>query len=1246
MRAAPMATDTPQPSAKKAKVDSGDTIDCVDGNTAACHVAYAMSEACFIYPITPSSSMAELADVWSTQEKRNNVVSNTPTNVTQMQSEGGAAGALHGAASAGALVSTFTASQGLLLMVPVMYKIAGEMLPVVFHVAARQVGSNANSIFGEHGDVMACRATGVCILSSSSVQEVMDLACAAHVAAIRGSLPVLHFFDGFQLSHEIRKIDMIRYETMGTIMQSLKPNLAEFRSRSTHPMHPNMRNMLHGRDTLFQAVEANNKYWNDFPSVMEKALRDVAQACHREKACELFEYQGAADAQYIIVIMGASARTVSECTSYLCNKGEKVGFVVVHLFRPWSLSHFAASLPPTVRAIAVLDRCREPGSLGEPLYQDVSTSILRLGRQIRVVGGRYALGDKPFTPTMCQAVFKRAALVAEANPDHLVPLLNTFTVGINDDVTHLSLPLGPEISTTPTGTRQCIFWGMGSDGTVGANRLAISLIGKHTSLDTQGNFFFTAHKAGGVTTSHLRFSPQPITSSYPIISDADYIACHQQSYLTKFPNMLRPLKSGGTFVINCSWCADSVSQFIPPSFRRLIAQKRAKLFIINANKISRECGLGGHINLIMQVCFFHLSQVMNSVEAIGLLKQSVEQAYHKKGEDVVRKNHEAIDNSISGLLEISYPSSWEVSPETLAPVALAPLLLSNSSFDIGDTQWMQSVKLRVDAMDGHELPVSVFAPSGSCPTSSTRHEKRGIATQIPLWNPAACVQCATCSIVCPHSAIRTLLLTHQEVTSAANHVASVLAVSDPPQFECVPARGINAAEPIMFRVLVSPQDCTGCGVCFNACPCGERGALKMSYLEAPTTQNLAKTLTLLWDHCITKGGVREKLSSIQTIPPRSTVKGSQLLPHLFEFSGACAGCPESSYLRLLCMLFGERLCVGNTAGCSSAISLCFGSCPYTKSTTTGWGPAVSVSLFENGAEYALGIKEGHDVLRTKLYERVSHVLQSEHESLPPDLKVAFSKWVDEFNDSANTVINTQAVIQALTPHHTSTPSLNAIWEERDAFMKISHWAVGGDGWAYDIDFGGLDHVLSLGQDLKVLILDTELYSNTGGQKSKGSAKGSVSKFASGGYSQNKKDFASIVMGYENAYVAQVALYANPAQTLKAFLEAESFPGPAVIIAYCPCIEHGIEGDWVSQTRLAVATGYWPLFRYNPRAPGSHLQVDSPPPSKPVKEFLQHENRFLRLTRENPTVAESLQAELIANVERKVAMLQQLANKRT
>eukprot|EP01105_Mastigella_eilhardi_P028475 TRINITY_DN93_c1_g1_i1.p1 TRINITY_DN93_c1_g1~~TRINITY_DN93_c1_g1_i1.p1 ORF type:complete len:1205 (+),score=293.85 TRINITY_DN93_c1_g1_i1:180-3617(+) len=1140
-----------------------------------------------------------MADVLSGEGKTNCV--GTPVQVTQMQSELGAAGAVHGAASAGALVTTFTASQGLLLMVPAMYKVVGELLPVVFHVAARQVASNSNSIYGEHSDVMATRHTGISMLCSHSVQEVMDLALVSHVAALRSSLPFLHFFDGFQVSHEMQKIKMIPHTDM---VQFLDAQLVQkFRDRSINPMHPRVRSMLNNRDTLFQAVEANNSYFAALPEVVEQAMKDVAKLTGRPHG--LFEYAGSPRAERVVVMMGAGSQAVGEVVEHMGDVA--VGYVKVHLFRPWSIKHFLAVLPPTVKIICTLDRCREPSAIGEPLFMDVSSSVQQAGLQVRVIGGRYGLGDKAFTPAMVKAVYDNMVLEHPKHP---------FTVGIEDDVTHLSLPVGPVLHTVPEGTKQCIFWGLGSDGTVGANRVAIQLIGKNTPLYTQGYFFFTAHKAGGITTSHLRFGPQQICSSYPIQA-ADYIACHHPTYVRKYP-LLEPLKEGGVFVLNCVWPRDEVAAHLTASVRRQLAQRKAKFYVINAYAISKAAGLGGHINLVMQTVFFKLAHVIDVDSAVALLKESVVRAYAKKGADVIACNQRAIDEALSGLAEVAYPASWadEKDPETAAPL---PASLATADNEFRD--WIKKIKLPLDALEGDKFPVSYFSPFGHAPTGTTQFEKRGIATQIPMWNADTCVQCTTCSFVCPHAAIRPFLCTADQAANA------------PEGFIVKPAKGITSKDK-MFRIQVSPLDCTGCGLCTCACPV--KGTLQMAPIDEVREKQSA-----LWDFC----AALPRFPCTPEEAPQCTLKGSQLLRPLFEFCGACAGCGEGAYLKLISQLFGERLVVANAAGCSSAIALIYGSTPYSRSEL-GWGPCLSSPLFENNAEYGFGCAKGHTLLREKLVRSVKALLGGDLSHVSQDLQAALKLWLDNVNDRRKSLEQTKVLYPLLEKEHADGGLLEKIYKERDAFPKISHWLVGGDGWAYDIDFAGVDHVLAQGHDVRVLILDTELYSNTGGQKSKGSSKGSVLKFASAGHQRNKKDFGEMMMSsYDDIYIAQVALNANPAQALRAFIEADEYDGPSVVIAYCPCIEHGITStNWIDETRLAVASGYWPLYRYNPslKKQGKNpLQLDSTV-TKTVEEFLKHENRFQRLVRERPDRATKLHAELVDFTHHKFAMLKQKA----
>lgn len=1184
----------------------GDFV-CFDGNRAAVHVAYAMSEIAFIYPITPSSPMAEMADVYCTEGRKN--VFGSTVSVVQMQSEGGAAGAIHGGAAAGALVTNFTASQGLLLMIPDIFKCAGELLPVVWHVAARQVAQSSSSIFGEHSDVMAVRQTGVCILSSHTVQECMDYAAVAHVAALKASLPVMHFFDGFHLSHELTKIRAIPYEDLKKLVP--EEAIRAHRARASHPGHPTIGGALQGRDTYFQGIEAGHRFFRDAPAVFEEAMKEVEAITGRHLS--LFEYVGPEDAERVICLMGAGSGACIEAADYLNkNFNAKVGVCKVHLFRPWSAKHFLASLPKTVKSIAVLDRTKEPGSCGEPLYLDISTSILHsdFAGHVKVVGGRFGLGDKAFTPAMVAAIYDN---LAQAEPK------NGFTVGITDDVCNTSLVVGKPINTVPEGTKQCIFWGFGSDGTVGANRLAVELIAMNTDLYSQGYFFFTAHKAGGVTTSHLRFGPKQITSTYPI-SEADYVAVHHPAYIAKYP-LADNLKQGGTFVVNCTWndLKTLESQF-PASLKRELAARHAKIHVIDAYKISREAGLGGHINGVMQSVFFALSGVMPVDKAISLYKESVKKAYAKKGQKIVDMNINAIDHALTGLTAIEY-SADEWAKATDAPVKIPDTY----------TQWVRELKMPIDAMQGDKLPTSKFIPGGASPTDTTWQEKRCIAVQVPEWDADACVQCNTCAAVCPHGAIRPYLFEEEEVKAV------------PPEMKLAPAKGLQGDlkdKKLMFRIQVSALDCTGCGVCMSACPAASKGALKMISINEAKEKKEPEH----WEIC-------------EALPRRTrwfdnpaNIKSAMFRQPLYQFSAACSGCGEAGYIKMLTQLFGERLVVSNAAGCSSAISVTYGSCPYAHAPS-GWGPALRVSLFEENAEFALGMLRAQGSLRQRLASHVTDALADKElsEKFGAELCALLQKWLDEFADPELTLRNAQKIIPMIEKLHKELDAnvlLQKIFDLRDAFVKVTYWTMGGDGWAYDIDYGGLDHVLSMGSETRVIVLDTEVYSNTGGQVSKATPEGGIHKFAAGGKDRAKKDLGAIAMAYGHIYVASVCLDANPAQAMKAFQEADRYPGPALVLCYCPCIEHGIDGgskNFVDHAKLAVKSGYWPLYRFNPlnaQAGKPLLEIDGPAVASTtneaieenIHEFLSHENRFARLAREKPERAAVLHKALCTRVE--------------
>jgi len=1171
---------------------------CFDGNRAAVHVAHALSEVCFIYPITPSSPMAELADAMSSDGRKNCM--GNPVTVVQMQSEGGAAGAIHGGAAAGSLVATFTASQGLLLMIPDLFKLAGELLPAVLHVAARQVSTSASSIFGEHSDVMATRSTGIAILSSHCVQDCMDYAAVAHIASLRASLPVLHFFDGFHLSHELAKIREIPLETLASLIPM--DALRRHRERASHPSHPTVIGTLQGRDSYFQGIEASNKTYDDAPEIFEQVMKQVSAVTGRPLS--LFEYVGAPDAERVVALMGAGSGAAIEAVNAMNATGEKVGVLRVHLYRPWSPKHFLAALPVTVKSIAVLDRTKEAGACGEPLYLDIATTVLASGRPIKVIGGRFGLGDKMFTPEMAKAVFDNLT-----KPE---PLTN-FTVGIDDDITHRSLTVGAPMDTVPEGTKQCIFWGFGSDGTVGANRLAVELISMNTDLFAQGYFFFTAHKAGGVTTSHLRFGPRPITSTYPI-SRADYVAVHHPAYIEKYP-VANSLKDGGHFVVNTAMDAAAFAAKAPPSLLRTLAERHAKIHFIDAYRVAHETGMGAHINGIMQSVFFALSGVMPVDKAIALLKDSVVRAYHKKGDEVVKKNIEAIDHALAGLRDITYDAK-----------AWAEMKDPEVHYPADYTEWVRRVKMPLDRMQGETLPVSAFVPGGATPTSTTWQEKRCIATQVPEWNADVCVQCNTCGALCPHAAIRPYLLEPEDVARI------------PPGMRVVPAKALPAPlkdKPLQFRIQISALDCTGCGVCARACPA--KGALKM----VPLSDEVKGRESAFWEWC-------------RALPPRTrlfdtpaNMKLAQFRQPLFEFSAACGGCGEAAYIKLLTQLFGERMVVCNAAGCSSAISVTYGSCPYT-TTPAGWGPALRVSLFEENAEFCFGLLRAQRSQRDQLRNAVTRVLadSSLAASAGDKLVAALRTWLENFDDAERSLRNAQETLPLLAPLATSTvPALRTLHDLRDALTKVTFWTMGGDGWAYDIDYGGLDHVLAQNSECRVIVLDTEVYSNTGGQVSKATPEGGIHKFAASGKERAKKDLGAIAMAYGHIYVASICLDANPAQAMKAFMEADTYPGPALVLCYAPCIEHGIEGgseEFVAHAKLAVSSGYWPLYRFNPQNASkgkAPLEIDGPSVTtstpegmtKGLQEFLQKENRFARLQRERPERADVLHKNLVHRV---------------
>ena len=1143
----------------------------IDGNGAVSHVAYAFSDVAAIYPITPSSTMAEYIDEWAAQGRKN--LFGQQVHVAEMQSEAGAAGAVHGSLAAGALTSTFTASQGLLLMIPNMYKISGELLPGVFHVSARALAAHALSIFGDHSDVMACRQTGFAMLASGSVQEAHDMALVAHLSAIKGSVPFLHFFDGFRTSHEIQKIDALELDEIAKLVDWDK--IAEFRARALNPEHPHQAGTAQNPDIYFQNREAANKYYEAVPEIVEAYMGEVAKATGR--AYKLFDYYGAPDAEEVIVAMGSGCEAIQETIDVLLKQGKKVGVVKVHLYRPFSAKHFLAAVPASVKKIAVLDRTKEPGSLGEPLFEDVVAVLAENGRKdIQVVGGRYGLGSKEFNPTMVKAVYDN---LAEKEPK------NHFTVGITDDVTNTSLKLGDLLIAAPEGTVCCKFYGLGSDGTVGANKNSIKIIGDHTDKYAQAYFAYDSKKSGGLTVSHLRFGDVPIRSTY-LIDAADFIACHNPAYVTMY-DMVSSLKDGGTFLLNSQWEPEDMDEHLPAAMKQLLAKKHAKFYTINAIALAAKVGMGGRINTIMQAAFFKLANIIPYADADQYMKAYAKKTYGKKGDAVVQKNWDAIDIAISGLKEVKVPAEWANATTGAVPVKVEA------------SEYFDTLIRPILAQEGDALPVSAFDPRGFVETGTTKYEKRGIAVKVPEWIPENCIQCGQCSLVCPHACIRPVLVKE--------------GAEKPEGFVVAPKTIGKELAGYQYRMQVSPLDCTGCGNCVEVCPAKTK-ALEMKPLDEQRKEEKN------WEFAM-------KLPKPEVQINPATVKGSQFLQPLFEFSGACAGCGETPYVKLVTQLFGDRMIIANATGCSSIYGGSAPTCPYTVNEE-GHGPAWANSLFEDNAEFGFGMNLATAQRRAKLAENIKALLEK-----APDWKEfqeAGKEWLDNMDDAEGSKAAAKKVIAAVESCKDCgcecDPLCKAIFADKDMLVKKSIWIFGGDGWAYDIGYGGVDHVLAQNQDVNVLVLDTEVYSNTGGQASKSTPTGSVAKFAAAGKRTKKKDLGMMAMSYGYVYVATVAMSANPAQLIKAMIEAEKYHGPSLIIAYAPCINHGINMSKAqAEIRKAVAAGYWPLYRYNPDL-DQPLTIDSKDPTESYQDFIRGETRYQTLLKMFPDAAEKLFAQ--------------------
>ncbi len=1146
----------------------------IDGNYAAAHIAYAFSDVAAIYPITPSSPMAENSDDFASVEGRKNLFGQT-LRIAELQSEAGAAGAVHGSLNAGALTTTFTASQGLLLMIPNMYKIAGELLPCVFHVSARAIAAAALNIFGDHSDVMACRQTGFAMLASASVQEVADLALVAHLATLKSKVPFLHFFDGFRTSHEVSKVTLPTYDEIMPLVDM--KDIEDFRSRSLNPEHPVQKGTAQNPDIYFQGREAANTYYEATPQIVEDVMAKVTALTGREY--HLFDYFGAKDAEKVIVLMGSGCDTVEETINYLNANGEKLGLIKVRLYRPFSVEHFVKAIPATCKYITVLDRTKEPGSLGEPLYLDVVTALAEVGRgDIKVFAGRYGLGSKEFTPSMVNAVYDN--MTGEK--------VNHFCVGVVDDLTGKYIKVTKSVNPAPKGTKSCLFWGLGSDGTVGANKNSIKIIGDHTDKYAQGYFSYDSKKSGGLTVSHLRFGDTPIQSAY-LIDHADFIACHNQSYVLRY-DMLSAMKEGGIFLLNTIWTPEQLEHELPASMKNAIARKHVKFYTLDGLKVLSQIGAKRGVNTVMQAAFFKLADIIPYEDAERYMKEAIKKTYGKKGDAVVNMNYACVDNAIANLVEVNYPESWATTTEGAAPLALP------------DDEYFKDFVYPCLAQEGDKLPVSKVSVDGVVPTGTTKFEKRGVAAFVPQWNPEKCTQCNSCSFVCPHAAIRPVLQ-KQEVLKDA-----------PEGFVTVNSKHVRVGD-YKYRMQISPMDCLGCKVCVNACP---SEALVMKPFAEVRDSDEAN-----WEYA-------EKLPETDAPLKRNNTIFSQYNKPLFEFSGACAGCGETPYIKVITQMFGDRMIIANATGCSSIYGGSAPTCPYTKNSK-GHGPAWANSLFEDNAEYGYGMNLAVTQRRNRLK---GYIEELENVFTNDEAKAACRAWLDNMDSaegSKKASENLLKVLEACAGCGCDADELiTKVLAEKDCLTKKSIWIIGGDGWAYDIGYGGLDHVLAMNEDVNILVVDTELYSNTGGQSSKSTPTGSIAKFAASGKKTKKKDLGMMAMSYGYVYVAQVSMGASQKQFLDAIIEAEAYNGPSLIIAYAPCINQGLKDMGGSQLeeKKAVDCGYWQLYRYNPmleeQGKNPFILDSREPKQEEYRGFLEGENRYAQLKKVNAKAEELFQ----------------------